>query len=342
MTNAQNLPAISVVFATLNAARVLENCLGSIARQDYPKNKIEVIIADGGSTDDTLSIIRKFKIRVVDNPLKTSEAGKAVGVKQATGDLVAFIDSDNILPVKDWFKKMVEPLEDEEIVGSEPIEYTYRKNDPWLTRYFALIGMNDPMCLFIGNYDRLCTLTGGWTNLKFPLEDKGNYLKIKFDHEPLPTIGANGTLLRKKIFADLGVGDYLFDIDVLVDILRKKNQIYFAKVKTGIVHTYVEDDIKKFFRKQLRRINDMSFHRAKKARSVDWEKFFFWKIIYFQLQCILVFPIFYQMVKGMIRRPDICWLFHPIACYSTWFIYLYGWIKGKFVPKESNREGWRQ
>jgi glycosyltransferase involved in cell wall biosynthesis len=255
--DSKNLPSISVVFATLNAARVLESCLRSIAQQDYPKNKVEVIIADGGSTDDTLRIIgkfkvqsSKFKIRVVDNPLKTSEAGKAVGVKQATGDFIAFVDSDNILPVKNWFKKMVEPFGDKEIVGSEPIEYTYRKNDPWLTRYFALIGMNDPICLFIGNYDRMSALTGKWTNLEFPSEDKGNYLKIKFDHEPLPTIGANGTLLRRNIFDDLGVGDYLFDIDMLVDIIRKRGKVYFAKVKTGIVHTYVEDDIKKFFRKQ--------------------------------------------------------------------------------------------
>jgi len=335
-------PTVSVLIPTLNSARVLKNCLESIRNQDYPKNKVEIIIADGGSTDQTLQIAKKYGAKIYINLLKTGEAGKAVGIKQASGDLIAFIDSDNILPVKNWFKKMVEPLEDEEIIGSEPIEYTYRKNDPWLTRYFALVGMNDPLCLFIGNYDRMSILTGKWTNFKFPLEDKGNYLKIKFDREPLPTIGANGTLLRKEIFDDLGVVDYLFDIDILVDILKKRSQIYFAKVKIGIVHTYIEGDIRKFFRKQLRRINDMSFHRAKKARSVDWEKLFFWRIVYFQIQCCLIFPIFYQMIKGMIRKPDLCWLFHPVACYSTWLIYLYGWIKGKFVPKESSREGWKQ
>lgn len=339
-TNKQ--PTVSVLIPTLNSASVLKDCLESIKNQNYPKNKIEIIIADGGSTDGTLQIAKKFEAKIFPNPLKTGEAAKAVGIKQVTGDLIAFIDSDNILPVKNWFSKMVEPFQDEEIVGSEPIEYTYRKNDPWLTRYFALIGMNDPICLFIGNYDRMSILTGKWTNFKFPLEDKGNYLKIKFDREPLPTIGANGTLLRKEIFDDLDVVDYLFDIDILVDILKKRNQIYFAKVKIGIVHTYIVGDIRKFFRKQLRRINDMSFHRAKKARSVDWEKLFFWRIVYFQIQCCLIFPIFYQMIKGMIRKPDLCWLFHPVACYSTWLIYLYGWIKGKFVPKESSREGWKQ
>ena len=56
------LPSISIIIPTLNSEKTLKDCLGSIAMQDYPKDKIEVIVADGGSTDGTLEIISEFSV----------------------------------------------------------------------------------------------------------------------------------------------------------------------------------------------------------------------------------------------------------------------------------------
>ncbi len=86
------LPKVSIVIPTYNSQRTLGMCLESIKNQDYPKNKIEIIIADAGSSDKTREVAKKYKI--VDNLLKTGEAGKAAGIKHAAGE----IDSDNILP----------------------------------------------------------------------------------------------------------------------------------------------------------------------------------------------------------------------------------------------------
>lgn len=338
-----DFPSVSIVIPTLNASSVLEKCLSSIKAQSYPKSKVEVIIADGGSTDMTLSIAKKYHTRIVFNKLKTGESGKAVGVMAAKGSLIALIDSDNILPDKNWLKEMTLPFFDEEIIVAEPITYTYRKVDPYLTRYFALLGMNDPICLFIGNYDRISQITGRWTDLHFPELDLGRYLKITLDHEPIPTIGANGTLIRTKILKQAIHGKkYLFDIDIVLKLIRDRGSVKIAKVKTGIIHTFVEDDPFKFFRKQLRRINDMSFHRAHGSRQIDWQTAFFWRVIWFQFQCLLVFPIIIQTIRGYLRKPDPAWLFHPVAVYTTWIIYLYGWLKGKIVPHESSRANWSQ
>lgn len=338
-----NEPSISVVIPTLNAGSVLDKCLQSISSQDYPKKLVEIIIGDGGSTDSTLKLAKIYHAKVVTNPLKTAESGKAAAVEVASNDLIALIDSDNILPNKHWFKDMVSPFEDKEILVSEPIKYTYRKNDPFLTRYFALLGMNDPICLFIGNYDRICGVTGKWTGIKFYEEDHGKYLKINLDHEPIPTVGANGPLFRREVLQNaIKDSQYLFDIDILIKIIRKMGSVKIAKVKTGIIHTFVENDAGKFFRKQLRRINDMSFHKSKKNRDIDWEGSFLPKIVLFGIECLLIVPILYQTLIGYLRNPDIAWLFHPIACYSTLFIYLYGWVRGKISPRESSREKWRQ
>lgn len=337
------VPTISVVIPTLNSEKVLDKCLASISKQKYPQEKVEIVIADGGSKDRTLSVAKRYRTVIVPNPLKTAEAGKVVGIKAATGQLIALIDSDNILPNNHWFADMVKPFADLEMVLSEPIKYTYRKSDFYLTRYFALLGMNDPICLFTGNYDRYSYITDRWTNLIFPEKKRKGYLEVIINKEPIPTIGANGTIFRSELLKVASKkSDYLFDIDILLGLVRKRGGVKIAKVSTGIVHTFVENDMFKFFRKQLRRINDMSFHKSKNNRELDWQKTFFFKIVGFGLSCLLIIPIFYQTLKGYFRKPDVAWFFHPIACYSTLFIYLYGWILGKIKPAESSRHNWKQ
>lgn len=145
------LASISIIIPTLNSAKTLKDCLESIAIQEYPKDKVEIIIADGGSTDSTLNIVSEFSvasnlhsqhtnIHIVLNDLKTGEAGKAVGLKYVKNEMIAFIDSDNILPDKDWLKRMTESFNDPEIIASEPIAYTYRQSDGYITRYCTLLG----------------------------------------------------------------------------------------------------------------------------------------------------------------------------------------------------------
>ena len=55
-------PSISIIIPTLNTVKTLRDCLESIAVQDYPKDKLEIIIADGGSTDYTLNIFSEFSV----------------------------------------------------------------------------------------------------------------------------------------------------------------------------------------------------------------------------------------------------------------------------------------
>jgi len=338
----RNLPTISILIPTLNAARFLKFCLGEIRKQDYPKEKIEVIIADGGSTDQTLMIAHQYKAKVYSNPLKTGEAGKAVALRHARGELIALIDSDNILPDKNWLRKMVEPFSDPEVIGSEPWEFTYRKKDGFIDRYCALMGMNDPLCYFLGNYDRLNVLSGSWTGLNIDQEDRGGWLKVILKHEVLPTIGANGTLIRREIFKKNElVKDYLVDIDILAKLTIKK-PVAFAKVKIGIIHLYCGSDILKFIRKQKRRIKDYLYYQQKGVRHYPWQKHQRRGLVKFILSCFLIFPLIYQILKGYFKKPDSAWLFHFLACWLTFLIYTGGVIEGVFRRQEMSRQKWRQ
>ncbi len=238
---------------------------------------------------------------------------------------------------------MVEPFSDSEIVASEPIEYTYRQNDSYITRYCALLGMNDPLCLFLGNYDRYCTLTEKWTEMPHKEVDKGNYLKIELDKMHLPTIGANGFLVRRSALEKCNIVDYLFDIDVIYELLDSKSIkfVRFAKVKTGIIHTF-SGDMKTFARKQKRRVRDYLYYNKLDIRKYPWKSSDKVKLIRFILSCLMIIPLLTQSLKGYRKKPDKVWFLHPIACWLTLWEYGWGRIGGIFGVMEFGREGWRQ
>lgn len=335
------LPSISIIIPTLNAARTLDLCLTSIRAQEYPVDLIEIIIADGGSEDATLDIAKKHNVdKIIDNELVTGEAGKAAGLRVAEKDIVALIDSDNILPSTDWLGRMVQPFTDATIFGSEPIEYTLRKEDSYITRYCALIGMNDPLCMFLGNYDRYNTITGKWTGYPVIAKDEGNFIRVTFDEKKLPTIGANGTLLRKKVLDSIEIGDYFFDIDAVYQIV-KRGRAEFAKVKIGIIHLF-GGNMATFARKQKRRIIDYTYFKKKDLRSYPWSQTNRGGLAKFIIYCFLVFPLVGQAVIGFSRKPDFAWLFHPLACWITLCVYGWGKTSSYWVTKETGRKAWSQ
>ncbi len=336
------VPSISVLIPTLNAASVLERCLRSIVNQNYPKNKVEIIVADGGSTDRSLAIAKKYGAEIYKNPLRTAEAGKAVALRQAQGKLVALIDSDNILPDKNWFKKMVVPFSDPEIVGSEPWAYTYRRQDGFITRYCALLGVNDPLVYFIGNYDRRNFLSEQWTGLTVDQEDRGGWIKATLKPGTLPTIGANGTIMRQEILTQSGMVDkYLVDIDILADLVTQK-PVKFAKVKIGIIHLYCGSSLPTFIRKQKRRVKDYLYYQGIGARAYPWLKKDKTGMLKFIFSCLTVLPLLTQSLKGYFRKPDWAWFFHPLACWLTFWVYSTQVVLSRFKTAEMSRERWSQ
>lgn len=338
------LPFVSVITPVYNSAKVIGSCLEAVALQDYPKELLEVIVPDGGSNDRTREIIDSYsgrlKIIHTDNPLKTGEAGKSAGIEIARGEIIALIDSDNIMPAPDFIRKMVSPFSDEEIFGTEPLYFECRNEDPVMTRYFALAGINDPLCLFIGNYDRYSYITGKWTGLEIVFEDKGDYLKIALNERKIPTIGANGTFLRKSVLSNVRYKPYFFDIDAVYEIV-KSGINGFAKVKTGIVHLY-SGDMASFVKKQSRRVSDFLHFEKKQKRSYPWGAFPVKGIVIFCFACLFVFPLLFQAVAGFIRRKSIAWIFHIPVCYVTLFVYALTFIKARAFGEVSmkSRDKW--
>lgn len=94
-------PQVAVIIPTYNRADAVCRAIESVLVQTYPR--VEIIVVDDGSTDDTRSRLRQFggKIRVIWKQNSGPAAARNTGVRESTGEVIAFLDSDDLyLPTK--------------------------------------------------------------------------------------------------------------------------------------------------------------------------------------------------------------------------------------------------
>jgi succinoglycan biosynthesis protein ExoA len=88
------LPFVSVVIPVYNEERYIEAALNSVLEQEYPGDRYEVIVADGGSTDRTRDIVEATaaahpNLRLIDNPGRTQASGLNLGILASRGEYIA-------------------------------------------------------------------------------------------------------------------------------------------------------------------------------------------------------------------------------------------------------------
>lgn len=101
--DAHEWPFISICIPVKNGGQRLGRCLQAIKEIDYPKDRLEIIIADGRSTDDTVKVAKSFGATVLDNPGEIVASGRNVAFAAARGSFIACTDDDCIVP-RNWAK----------------------------------------------------------------------------------------------------------------------------------------------------------------------------------------------------------------------------------------------
>lgn len=111
-------PMVSLVIPAYNEEENIGKVLQNIMNIDYPKDKLEVIVVDDGSEDDTYHIAKRYPVRVVRHE-ENKGRGAAVetGISLATGDYIVTIDSDTLL-ARDSIKKIVSYMERQPNIGA--------------------------------------------------------------------------------------------------------------------------------------------------------------------------------------------------------------------------------
>ena len=120
-TQLEDVPFVSVIVPIRNEARYIRGCLESIVRQDYPHERMEVLSADGMSTDGTREAVQSFAeldipMHWVDNPGRIVPTGMNLALRQARGDILVRVDGHcEIAP--DYISNCVRHLQSSDVDG---------------------------------------------------------------------------------------------------------------------------------------------------------------------------------------------------------------------------------
>lgn len=103
MTDPADLPRVSVIVPIRNEADFIERCLRSILENDYPADRVEVLVVDGMSDDGTREIVGRVaaaepRVRLLDNPQRIVPFAMNRGIRESRGDLVLRIDGHAAAP----------------------------------------------------------------------------------------------------------------------------------------------------------------------------------------------------------------------------------------------------
>jgi glycosyltransferase involved in cell wall biosynthesis len=286
---------------TLNAGALLDNCLASIARQTWPQNRLEIILADAHSTDSTREIARKYGALVVDDDGKNMEEGKRLALQHANGEFIVFVDADNEITHTDYIELAVKALAaNPQALGVESYYLPSPKMSSFCAYLTHLLHISDPIAWLMSVNPKLIAREGEVERWSLP----GDSLSYP--------LGANGFVFRRADLQSVKADEKFQDTHVAL-FLMKKGKREWLRIRGRGVHHYYIQTLWRFVQK--RRRATVHFLRVQEEMPVNWMKekppVPLWLAAVY---CVTFIGPLWHTVRGIIRDRDVRWLWHLPAC----------------------------
>ncbi len=134
-------PSVSVIIPTHNEEKVISRCLESVLQQDYPKDRMQILVVDDASTDGTRGIVAKYTDYGVKLLTRKERFTKASALNYASkfvdGEVVAVFDADCSLE-SSCVKNAVSNFSDERVGGILGLPRPINIRQNWLTRVLSM------------------------------------------------------------------------------------------------------------------------------------------------------------------------------------------------------------
>jgi glycosyltransferase involved in cell wall biosynthesis len=253
-------PIISIVIATYNSEKTLEISLKSLRKQSYPKEKLEILVIDGGSEDSTLIIAKKYGCKIIFNPQREPIAAKHIGFLRAKGKYIVYFDSDEEMQNPQSLKiKYLAFLKNPSIKAVIPSGYKNPKGYAPINYYINEFG--DPFSFFIYRISKSAEY--------FIKHMKDYYKKVSEDKDsvvfdlrevkllPLIELVASGSMVDLEYlrFSSPEIKKDPTLIPFFFYLLNKKGGLLAITKKDYIVH-YSSDTLRRYLKKINSRIKN--------------------------------------------------------------------------------------
>lgn len=314
IASSEELPKVSFLIPTYNAEKYLRQCLNSIFEQDYPNEKYEIIVAEGGSSDSTREILKEYNVSVVENHARGSEDGKFIAFEHSTGQVIVLMDSDNVIASKDWLMSLVQPLlREPDIIGVES-NYLIATDFTSINVYANLLVIVDPLARMLASRP-------------YKITKKADYLVKNFRRGSAPVSGANGFLWRRNVIEKYNdrKTKKIAEVNLLAEIATAGEVAYANVPAKGIYHYYCNSlgDYSNKRRKIARK-----FLGRKKNKQRTWVDSR--NKIYFLLCVVYLCTFIGTAIEGSymaVKNKRIEWLWHPFISILTIDIYTYHFFR---------------
>lgn len=294
-----NLPRVSFIMPTLNAGAILDNCLASIARQTYPRDRYEIILADAHSTDSTREIAKKYGAIVLDDDGKNMEEGKRLALGRASGEFIVFVDADNEITHPDYIELAVKALQQNpQALGVESYYLPSPKMSSFCAYLSHLLHISDPICWLMSANPQMVERSGEVERWALP-EGTFSY-----------PLGANGFVFRRADLESVKADEHFQDTHAALHLMRAGKREWLRIAGRGVHHYYVQT-VWGFVKK--RRRATVHFLQVQEEAKTNWMKEHppvpLWAAT---LYCVTLVGPLYHVLRGIGR--DTRWLWHVPAC----------------------------
>jgi glycosyltransferase involved in cell wall biosynthesis len=314
----EQLPKFTISIPTFNSEKFLPACLESIAAQDYPKELVEVIVSDGGSKDNSVSIAKEYGALVYENKRKLGEEGTKIAARFASGELFVVFAADNGLVGKDWLRRVAMLFIKHKELSCVWGRMIAGPQDPPIMRYYELI-QSEPLAHFLNQ------------NLKFYLrksekQDPNSLSYNLFSVDPRKPLcwGANGIVYRLAMARDIFLNEHYIGDNELFQYMVEAghNKVAYSSELNIYHHTIIS--VWHWVRKWKRNYTEI-FLKTRHERRIDWfyfgnfrVKMVFW--LFYSL--LLVFSGLHAIYLAM-RERSVYWLYHPLLCFLQSVTYIF-------------------
>ena len=309
-------PFVSYIMPTYNAERYLARSLGSIFTQTYPRDRYEVLVADGGSTDRTREVLSAYPVALIENPRRDAESGKYLAIQRSRGEICILLDSDNIIADPDWLARSLAPLkEDPRLLGVESAPLLARDFTS-VNEYANLLVIADPLARMLASTPHI--------------EKRSGYLVKHFARGACPVSGANGFLWRRSVIEECinHEARVFAETNALAALAERRALSYAYLPGSGVYHYYC-GDLADFAGKRRKIAGKFLARKARKEHTwVDTRG-----RALFVLAGIYLGRGVGPALEGTYRAlatGHTAWLWHPVASFITIRIYAAHYIRARF------------
>lgn len=301
---------VSIILATYNSASTLEKALVSIHKQTYPSSCLEVLVVDGGSSDNTRQIARSYGCRIIHNSKILPGWAKYIGFKAAHGKYAMFLDSDEVIEDNQSIERKITLMRNNPTVHA--VTGSGYKNPSgyiFLNRYINEFG--DPFSFFYYRQSKDNRyFIDQMKRLYHVIGETNSYIIINFlnsGYLPLLEFGAMGGIVDRAYLKSCAseVMDTPAFIPHLINVLVVHGSHVAILKHDALIH-YSSDTWKKYLGKITSRIVNNIFTPAKDGfngrEALGYRYLYYKKYLFLPYAFFMIGPIIDALYLSVSRR----------------------------------------